>query len=96
MHVECRLLSCSRDKQTSTEALLEDINDMALDSSEREESEIIRHQYTACFATPSHYLKHLNNAKTQQLLVDDIKEHLWRMKSLTDKTIAEKYIDSLF
>lgn len=95
MHVEYRLLSRSRDKQSSAEALLEDINDMALDSGEREESEIIRHNYAACFATPSHYLKHLNNAKTQQLLVDDIKEHLWRIKSLTDKTIAQKYIDSL-
>ena len=96
MHVEYRLLSGSRDRKASVEALLEDINGMALDSSEREESEIIRHQYTACFATPSHYLKHLNNAKTQQLMVDDIKQHLWRMKLLTDKCIAQKYIDSLF
>ena len=95
MHVEYRLLSGSRDRKASVEALLEDINDMALDSSEREESEIIRHQYTACFATPSHYLKHLNNAKAQQLMVDDLKQHLWRIKSLTDKTIAQKYIDSL-
>ncbi len=95
MHVEHRLLSCSRDEQSSAEALLEDIHDMTLDSSEREASELIRHHYTACFATPSHYLKHLNNAKAQQLMVDDLKQHLWRIKSLTDKTIAQKYIDSL-
>jgi hypothetical protein len=84
MHVEHRLLSCSRDHQSSSEALLEDFDDMALDSSEREASEIIRQHYTAGFATSSNYLKHLNDAKTQQLMVEDLKQHLLRMKSLAD------------
>ncbi len=94
MHVEHRTLSCSRDLQTSSEALLEDFDDMALDSSEREASEIIKQHCTAGFATASNYLKHLNDPKTQQLMVEDLKQHLWRMKSLADKTLAHKYIET--
>ena len=65
MHVEHRQVSRSRVDQSPVDALLNEVNDMALDSFGREESEIVRSHYTACFATPSHYLAHLNNARTQ-------------------------------
>lgn len=95
MHVEHRQVSRSHVNQSPVDALLEEFNDMALDSFGREESEIVRSHYTACFATPSHYLAHLNNARTQQLLVDDLTRHLWRIKALNQKIEAAKYIEEL-
>lgn len=95
MHVEHKQSSHLNDRQAALDDLFQDFDDMELDSSRREESEIIRRNYSACFPTPSHYLKHLNNARMHQLLVDDLKQHLWRIKTLTDKLEAAQYIDAL-
>ncbi len=94
MHVEHRQVTRSHVHQCPVHALLSEVNDMALDSFGREESEIVRRHYTA-FATPSHYLVHLNNARTQKLLVDDLTQNLWRIRVLDQKIEAAKYAADL-
>jgi hypothetical protein len=95
MHVEHRQVSRSRVNQSPVDALLSEVNDMALDSFGREESEIVRRHYTATFASPSHYLVHLNNARTQKLLVDDLEKNLWRIRVLNQQIEAAKYAADL-
>jgi hypothetical protein len=95
MHVEHKLSSHSNDRKSALDALLQEFEDMSLESSGREESEIFRQNLTARFPTPSHYLKHLNDSKLHQLLVDDLRQHLWRIKIMKEKLEAAKYIEIL-